>query len=151
MDLKSSLRFKLILVLLVFLVDKRMMLQSWFDSKAAAHLTQLTVAKFGIITEIRTVVAEQAAGGGISSNEVNVATSASALSQGTGTATARITGLDTKGVGQDLIPPYDSSTLQTSSTESYLYITNGGAGDSSAMSAGKLCIYIHGFVEPDDA
>ena len=67
-----------------------------------------------------------------------------------GTATARITGLDTKGVDSSYTPN-DSSTLQTSSSEAYLYITNGGAGDSSAMSAGKLCIYIHGFVEPDDA
>tara|TARA_Y100001938_G_scaffold149740_1_gene237727 strand:- start:57 stop:629 length:573 start_codon:yes stop_codon:yes gene_type:complete len=120
-------------------------------SAAAAHLTRLTVAKFGIITEIRAVVAEQVVGGGVSSNEVNVASSTSALSQGTGTATARIEGLNTKGVDSSYTPN-DSSTLQTSSSEHYLYITNGGSDTSEdPVTAGKLCIYIHGFVEPDDA
>ena len=54
-------------------------------ASAAAHITQLTVAKYGIITEIRAVCVEQPVGGGITSNEVNVATSASALVQGTKT------------------------------------------------------------------
>ena len=117
---------------------------------AAAHITRLTQAKFGIITEIRAVVMEQPVGGGITSNEVNVATSASALSQGAGTATARIAGLDTKGLDSSFDID-DASTLQTGSSEHYLYITNGGAGDESAMSAGKILIYLHGYAVPQDA
>jgi hypothetical protein len=118
-------------------------------ASAAAHITRLTVAKFGHITEIRAVVVEQPVGGGITSNEVNVATSASALAQGTGTATARIDSLDTVGVDTSYTSD-DSSTLQDTSSEHYLYITNGGAGDSSAMTAGKILIYLHGFAVPAD-
>ncbi len=117
---------------------------------AAAHITRLTVAKFGVITEIRAVVMEQAVGGGITGNEVNVATAAGALVQGTGTATARITGLDAKGL-DDSFDIDDASTLQTASSEHYLYVTNGGSGNEAAMTAGKLLIYLHGYEVPADA
>ena len=91
---------------------------------------------------------EQPVGGGITSNEVNVATHANALSW-KGSATARIEALNA--VGKDTSYLLDTSaTHQGSGSEDYLYITNGGSGNSSAMTAGKILIYIHGYEVPAD-
>ena len=118
-----------------------------------ARITQLTVAKFGNITEYRVVVVEAPT---ISSSgvAVNVAMgSATDEAQG-GSAIAGHTeinggtGLST--VGQDFTLPLDTiTTHQTSGSEECLYITDDGS-NSGNFDGGKLLIYLHGFVAPDD-
>ena len=113
---------------------------------ANSQITQLTVAKFGHITEIRAVVLEAPVGG---HTQVNLASNSSVLAQDADATTERLADLAT--VGQDESEDIDdSSTLQNSSSEHYLYLTNAGGGDDSDMTAGKILIYLHGFAEPAD-
>ena len=115
------------------------------ESATASAITRLTTAKYGHITEIRAICMEVPGGG---HNQVNVATKANEEVQDN-TATERIADLGT--IGEDTsLELNDSSTLQTSSSEHYLFLTNAGGGDNSQMSSGKFLIYLHGFVTPDD-
>ena len=118
----------------------------------AAMITQLTVAKFGNITEYRVVVVEAPS---ISSSGVSVNVAmGSATDEATGDAVAGhteingSTGLST--VGQDFVLPLDTiATHQGSGSEEALYITADGS-DAGNYDGGKLLIYLHGFVAPDD-
>ena len=115
------------------------------ESTTASAITRLTTAKYGHITEIRAICMEVPGGG---HNQVNVATKANEEVQDT-TATERIADLGT--IGEDTsFELDDSSTLQTPSSEHYLFLTNAGGGDNSQMSSGKFLIYLHGFVAPAD-
>lgn len=121
-------------------------------SSKAAMITQLTVAKFGNITEYRVVVVEAPS---ISSSGVSVNVAmGSATDESTGDAVAGhteingSTGLST--VGQDISLGLDTiATHQSSGSEEALYITADGS-DAGDYDGGKLLIYLHGFVAPDD-
>ena len=114
----------------------------------AGEITQLTVAKFGNITEYRVVVVEAP------DHAVNVAMG-SATTHNTGqsvtghTEINGSTGLAT--VGQD--ESLDIDTIAThqnpAGTPETLYITD-DSGTSGNFSSGKLLIYLHGFVAPAD-
>ena len=53
-------------------------------------------------------------------------------------------------IGEDTSAPFvDHSTLGQNATAHSLYLT-AGDGNANTMSSGKLIIYIHGFVAPDD-
>lgn len=115
------------------------------DSQAA-RITQLTVAKFGNITEYRVVVVEAP------DHAVNVALG-SASDEATEEAVAGhteingSTGLTT--VGQDFSLALDTiATHQSAGSEECLYITDDGS-NSGNFSQGKLLIYLHGFVAPE--
>jgi hypothetical protein len=119
----------------------------------AARITQLTVAKFGNITEYRVVIVEAPS---ISSSGVaiNVALgSATDEAQGGGAIAGHTeingsTALQT--VGQDISLALDTiATHQTLSSEECLYITDDGS-NSGDYDAGKILIYLHGFVAPAD-
>ena len=118
----------------------------------AAMITQLTAAKFGNITEFRVVVVEAPS---ISSSGVNVNVALGSASQNTAasvtghTEVNGSTGLGT--VGQDFSLELDTiATHQNpSGTAEYLYITADGS-DAGDYDAGKLLIYLHGFVAPAD-
>ena len=117
-------------------------------SGGAAHITKLTVAKFGIITEIRAICLENPTGG---VTDIDIKTDADAQSQG-GTAvdTDCIDSINV--IGEDKSKEYDDHTTlgQDGSSEHFLHICSAAAG-STAMTKGKYCIYIHGFVVPADA
>ena len=112
-------------------------------ASADASITQLTTAKFGVITEIRVICLEAPAGG---DTVVDFHAHASALNTaGSPTiAISGVAGLDT--VGQDVSGTLDDNSL----ADDYLYITNGSGSGSGAMTAGKFVILIYGFVVPDD-
>lgn len=109
---------------------------------AAAHITQLTVAKFGIITEVRAVLMEAPAGG-CADIGIEYATS-SANGGANPSGTAIIAQLTT--VGEDKSTGYDANDL----SNKYLFICAGENGTDADMTAGKVLIYIHGFVVPAD-
>ena len=113
------------------------------DSKAA-HITQLTVAKFGIITEVRTVVLEAPTGGATDIALEHAAASANGGVDPSGTVVTNHAALTT--VGQDVSAPYDASNL----ANRYLFVCAGETGTNADMTGGKLAIYIHGFEVPSD-
>ncbi len=113
----------------------------------ASNITQLTKAKYGTITEIRAVLLELPAGG---CTILNVVTNASTnTAQDTDLAAdERCAALNV--IGEDTSAPFDNhSTLGQNGTAHTLYLT-AGDGNAAQMSAGKVLIYIHGFVAPDD-
>tara|TARA_B100000242_G_scaffold292740_1_gene268844 strand:+ start:836 stop:1420 length:585 start_codon:yes stop_codon:yes gene_type:complete len=118
----------------------------------AAHLTQLTIAKYGIITEIRTVCTEAPS---ISSTGKGVNITLGSTTENTGDAIAGAVDVNNAstpldGVGEDRSLEIDNaSTYQGSGSEFYLYVS---ADDSDAgnYDAGKITIYIYGFAVPDD-
>jgi hypothetical protein len=113
------------------------------DSKKA-HITQLTVAKFGIITEVRAIVMEAPTGG---STDIAIEHAAASVDGGvdpTGTVVTNLGALTA--IGQDASGPYDANNL----ADRFLYVCSGETGSNADMSTGKLLIYIHGFVAPAD-
>jgi len=108
-----------------------------------ANITQLTVAKFGVITEIRVVCLEAPTGG---DTDVDFHAHASAIDTAASPtiAISGLTGLTA--VGQDVSSDIDDNSL----ANDFLYITNGSGSSSNAMTAGKFVILIYGFVVPDD-
>ena len=108
-----------------------------------ASITQLTVAKFGVITEMRVICLEAPTGG---DTDVDFHAHASALNTA-GAPNIAISGLaGLTAVGQDVVADIDDNSL----ADDYLYITNGSGTGSTAMTAGKFVILIYGFVVPDD-
>ena len=108
-----------------------------------ASITQLTVAKFGVITEIRVVCLEAPAG---ADSNVDFHAHASAIATAA-SPTIAISGLaDITTVGQDVVADIDNNGL----ADDYLYITNGSGSGGGAMTGGKFVILIYGFVVPDD-
>tara|TARA_R100001079_G_scaffold110072_1_gene84457 strand:- start:1259 stop:1867 length:609 start_codon:yes stop_codon:yes gene_type:complete len=129
-------------------------------ASAASAITQLTNAKFGIITEIRVVCVEAidatsngqdidifALPGGVAAN----ATRAQAFNvAGVGSAVTVFTGGAAVVAGRD-----DSYTTDAEAVKDhYLYLADGAGSASGAYNAasngGKLVIHIHGFVAPAD-
>jgi len=114
------------------------------DSKKA-HITQLTVAKFGVITEVRAVLLEAPLGG---ATDIALEHAASTVDGGTdpsGTVLTNIGALTT--VGQDASAPYDNTATLANK---YLFVCAGHNGTNDDMTAGKIAIYIHGFAVPAD-
>jgi hypothetical protein len=114
-------------------------------------ITQLTEAKFGIITEIRFVCVEAPLNGGAYGVDFEYGAAGKTQSQAPGTAAVA----DVNVVGEDksdLLDDYDGDLDQAGTAKS-LYIcagTTDGTPSGATMTAGKFLIYIHGFVAPDD-
>ena len=117
-------------------------------SGAISFLTQLTVAKFGVITEIRAVLLEAPTTGDDTIALEHVAD---------GTITA---GNDPGGsqicagladVGEDISQDFDTTaTLGQNGTAHHLYLITNNSGAASQFGSGKVLIYIHGFEVPAD-
>jgi len=114
----------------------------------AAYITQLTVAKYGIITEIRAVVLESA-----TQHDLDLVTGdAAVVAQAavTGNRTVLIDDMGEKGADQSALPSAFHGDMQNAD-EAYLYICNAhNVGSSADQDAGKYAIYIHGFEAPSD-
>ena len=113
---------------------------------ALAHVTQLTEAKFGIITEVRAVVTEAPAGGPVDLDlEFGNDTAGKSASGGAGTAPAGATSIMTalSAKGEDTSATYDANEL----SDKYLYICQGANDTSAAFTAGKLIITLYGHVD----
>ena len=117
-------------------------------------ITQLTIPKYGNITEYRVVVVEAPTIGGVA-KPINVAMGSSGTeAQGGGAIAGHTeingsTGLNT--VGQDISLPLDTvATHQNpSGTPEFLYITDDGS-NAGNYDGGKILIYLHGFAAPAD-
>ena len=119
---------------------------------AAAYLTQLTTAKFGVITEFRVVCLEDGAAdydlvvGDEAENTADTVNGRVEMVAGIGNDL----GEDTSSTNSVVIG-VDSGGLQTSDNEWYLYLTNAASNsNTSDIDAGKLAIYIYGFEAPSD-
>ena len=117
----------------------------------AAHLGQLTVAKYGIITEVRAILLEALTNTGTDMADIDVQHAAIGGVQGTalsgtpGSNVSLITSLTA--VGEDTSAEIDDNSL----ANNYLYLVNGdGSSTAGVYETGKLLIYIHGFVAPAD-
>ena len=114
----------------------------------AAHITQLTVAKYGIITEIRVVVLETA-----TQHDLDLVTGDDAVNAQaavTGNRTVLIDDMGEKGADQSAVDTDFHANMQDAD-EAYLYICNAHNVSSAAdQDAGKYAIYIHGFAVPAD-
>ena len=123
----------------------------------AAQITQLTQAKYGVITEIRSICMEVPKIS-TTTREVNVCLGEAAQNTNAGANTGEaITGATDSNptalsvVGQDEVQDIDNAaTFQTAGSEEYLYISSDD-GNTGNFSQGKILIYLHGFVVPDDA
>ena len=119
---------------------------------ANAVITQLTIAKYGIITEFRVVCLED----GAADYDLVVGSA----SQNTAAAvTGRVEMVADIGndLGEDIsstnstVIGVASGGMQTADSEWYLYLTNANGNSNTAdIDAGKLAIYIHGFEAPSD-
>lgn len=113
------------------------------DAKEA-HLTQLTQAKFGVITEVRTILLEAPTGGVTDIALEHASATANGGADPSGTVVTNHGALTT--LGQDVSAPYDANNLE----DEFLFICAGANGSDADMTGGKLVIYIHGFVVPSD-
>ena len=121
----------------------------------ASYITQLTAAKFGIITEVRVVcvetivnTAEDITGHGV---DVEAGTGAAGVASGAGGgATGGVT--RTAMVHSVRVAGSDTSVVQATNAleDLYLYVVNGETATSDEITAGKIIVYIHGFVAPAD-
>tara|TARA_R100000030_G_scaffold1008_2_gene1023 strand:+ start:139 stop:726 length:588 start_codon:yes stop_codon:yes gene_type:complete len=112
-----------------------------------AFVAELTEANFGIITEVRAVMTEVPTGGTADIDlEFGNDTAGKSASGGAGTkaagATSIMTALTAK--GEDTSTAYDANDL----SGKFLYICQGANATSAEYTAGKILIYIHGFVDP---
>lgn len=115
-------------------------------SASDSSITRLTVAKFGVITEIRVVCLEAYSTGiSIGLDDAALGTDATDIS----TTEAGLRDLET--VGTDASKAYDDTA---STANKYLYLcqgdSSGGVNSATALSQGKFAIYIHGFAVPAD-
>ena len=111
-----------------------------------AQITRLTKAKFGQITEIRCVCVEVPSGG---IADVDLEYHASVKTQGEAVNNAVVAGLDA--TGKDVSASVIGASLVSETIkDKYLYVVDGTGSGSGALTGGKLLIYIHGFVAPDD-
>jgi len=119
------------------------------EASKVAFITQLTVAKFGVITEIRAVCLE-APTTGTTSVSLDHSTSSTTATGADPAGTEICAGLED--VGEDITAEFDTTvTLGQNGTAHYLYlITNNSAGAASQFGTGKFAIYIHGFEVPAD-
>ena len=110
-----------------------------------AHITQLTEAKYGIITEIRMVCVEVPAA---AANGADVDLIIDADLHDQGDALSGVAGpAQLTAKGDDASSDHDAfADIQNK----YLYLADGAGSASGAYATGKFIIYIHGFVAPDD-
>ena len=120
------------------------------EASGKTYLTQLTEAKFGIITEIRAVLVEALATQADVDVRVGPDIEAKGEAVGGSGATVVVDGL--ADLGEDITNSNPlPAALQTSSSEMYLYLTNGDSDTNAvAITGGKVLIYIHGFAAPAD-
>ena len=117
------------------------------ESTAISYITQLTVAKYGIITEIRAVLVEVAAGG---ATILKVVTNSSGTGANQDTMSSDVRCDSMSALGEDTSALFDNySSLGQNGTAHYMYLT-AGDGNTDALTHGKLLIYIHGFAVPAD-
>ena len=112
-----------------------------------AHVAELTESNFGIITEVRAVMTEAPTGGPADIDlEFADDTAGKSASGGAGTAGANNTSIMTalSAKGEDTSATYDANEL----SGKFLYVAQGANDTSAEFTAGKLLIYIHGFVDP---
>ena len=117
------------------------------EATKSGSIAWLQESKYGIVTEIRMVIMED-----VSDNTtISLALVATADKVATNAlhtsnevlATAR----DKSGKGSDTSEPFDDG----SANGKYLYLVQGDSGLGDApLTAGKVLIYIHGFVAPTD-
>ena len=122
-----------------------------------SFITQLTVAKYGIITEVRVVVTEiiendagDIAGDGIDvvgrAAATGIADGAKNTANGGGAAAGSMAH-SVRVLGSDTSFGLDANEL----SGKYLYIASAESMTaSSPMATGKIIIYLHGFVAPAD-
>jgi len=109
-----------------------------------SSITELTVAKFGHITEIRAILMEAL------DADLNVSLSLHSSAVGTDSTapTPLATIVDLNVLGEDKSEPYDDSA---STAGKFLHLEQGASSNNNGqLSQGKLLIYIHGFVAPND-
>ena len=113
-------------------------------SGGAAYLTQLTEAKYGVITEIRCVCTEVP--DSVADIDIEHGVDGDGVQDGTdgGTSTSLITAISAK--GEDTSAAIDDN----SAANKYLYICNGASDTAENFSTGKLLIYLYGFAEGAD-
>lgn len=114
-----------------------------------AYVTQLTEAKYGIITEVRAVMTELPTGATADIDlEYGADTAGKSASAGAGTRAGTpvsiLTSLTAK--GEDTSATYDNNAL----SNKYLYICQGANATSAEYTAGKITILLYGFVAPAD-
>lgn len=112
-----------------------------------AYLTRLTVAKYGVITEIRVVCLEDCAAAS-NGTDVDVLTMSTEKMQ-----SEAISGGETifTGGGAVVKGREDLYTTNTNACENdYLYVVDGAGSASGAITGGKFAIYVHGYVVPGD-
>jgi len=119
---------------------------------AKASITQLTQARFGIITEFRVVCLED--GGAdydLTVNDTNVNTAAALSNRVEMVADiGNDLGEDTSSTNSVVIG-VDSGGMQESGNEWYLYLSNvAGNSNTTDIDAGKFAIYIYGYEAPAD-
>tara|TARA_Y100001970_G_C14216637_1_gene850063 strand:+ start:1645 stop:2199 length:555 start_codon:yes stop_codon:yes gene_type:complete len=104
-------------------------------------ITKMTVAKYGVVTEVRAVVLEAA------DKDLDVVLSSdNDVAQGTAVSGGFLMvneDIETA-VGQDGAADVDDATVRS------IYIVDGGGSVTGNIGSGKLAIYIHGFEVPAD-
>ena len=115
------------------------------DGGGAAFLTQLTEAKYGVITEVRMICLEDAAS--LTNLDLEFGTNGDGVNDtaDTGSPTSILTAIG-NAIGEDSAQQYSARELQNK----YLYICNGAGDTPDAFTKGKFLIYLHGFEEPAD-
>lgn len=112
-----------------------------------SYITQMTEAKYGVITEIRAVLLETVAGG-ISDFDLEYAddTAGKPHTGGAGTRGANPVSILTavSAVGEDTSAALDANAT----SDKYLYLCQGANSSGTPYTAGKLVIYIYGWVTP---
>lgn len=112
------------------------------EASKIGYITQLTEAKYGIITEIRGVALE-AISAPVSFALENNGTRV----EGATNPTEATTAIDIDAKGEDRSELY----VNNGASDLYLYLVQGGTGNTNAqITTGKLAIYIHGFEAPAD-
>ena len=112
-----------------------------------SHITQLTEAKFGVITEIRAVLLEALAGGladldlEYADDAVGKPDTAGAGTRGTNPVSI-LTALSA--VGEDTSAALDANAT----SDKFLYLVQGANSTGAAYTGGKVIIYIYGWVTP---
>jgi|9_EtaG_2_1085328.scaffolds.fasta_scaffold04097_3 hypothetical protein len=113
-------------------------------SATDSSIAELTVAKFGHITEIRAIMMETLDGG----LNASLSLHSSAVGTDSTAPTPLSTVVDLNVLGEDKSEPYDDSA---STAGKFLHLEQGASSSNNGqLTQGKLLIYIHGFVAPND-
>lgn len=113
-------------------------------SATDSSITELTVAKFGHITEIRAILMETLDGG----LNASLSLHSSAVGTDSTAPTPLSTVVDLNVLGEDKSEAYADSA---STAGKFLHLEQGASSNNDGqLTQGKLLIYIHGFVAPSD-